>query len=221
LTRLGANPLPHHRRQQPHALVHRHRLVAGAGLNVRAKRTAQAESIAGLLQELQTNNPSAPVIAVGDYNAYQFNDGYTDPISVITGNPTADDQIVVDQSPDLVNPNFVNLINNLPANEQYSFIFEGTPQAIDHILVNTVANNLYTRIAIAHNNADFPALPAALFESNATRPERNSDHDMPVAYFSLTPPDTTAPTVTSITATSTIRPLQILRSATRLLSAKR
>ncbi len=69
------------------------------GERVRGKRTAQAESIATLLQDLQSTNPGTPVIAVGDYNAYQFSDGYTDPLSVITGNPTPGDQIVESGSP--------------------------------------------------------------------------------------------------------------------------
>ena len=42
------------------------------------------------------------MISVGDYNAYQFNDGYTDPIAILKGAPTPDEQIVVDASPDLV-----------------------------------------------------------------------------------------------------------------------
>ncbi len=159
--------------------------VAGEGPRVRAKRKAQAEFLANLLQNLQTANPTTSVISVGDYNAYQFSDGYTDPIATIKGNPTPDDQIVVDQSPDVVDPNFVNLIDELPPSEQYSFIFEGTPQALDHVIINTVANARRTRIAIARNNADFPEVPAATYESNTARPERNSDHDMPVAYFSL------------------------------------
>ncbi|HEX8131615.1 MAG TPA: lamin tail domain-containing protein [Pyrinomonadaceae bacterium] len=155
------------------------------GPRVRAKRKAQAESLAALLQELQTNNPTTSVISVGDYNAYQFSDGYTDPIATIKGNPTPDDQIVVDQSPDLVNPDLFNLVDELPAAERYSFIFEGTPQALDHVLVNNVAHARKTRFAIARNNADFPEVPPTAFASNATRPERNSDHDMPVAFFSL------------------------------------
>ena len=163
-------------------------LVTGEGPRVRAKRKAQGEFLADLLQDLQTNNPTTSVISVGDYNAYQFNDGYTDPIATIKGNPTADDQVVVDQSPDLVNPNFSNLIDELLPGEQYSFIFEGTPQALDHVIVNTVAHARVTRIAIARNNPDFPEIPAAAFASNAARPERCSDHDMPVAYFSLGEP---------------------------------
>ena len=88
------------------------------------------------------------MISIGDYNAYQFNDGYTDPIAILKGTPTPDDQIVVDESPDLVNPNFVNLTDALPPAERYSFIFEGTPQALDHVLVNTVAGSL--RAALRH-----------------------------------------------------------------------
>ncbi len=156
-------------------------LVAGEGPRVRAKRTAQAELIAGLFQELQTDNPTTPVIAVGDYNAYQFNDGYTDPIAILKGMPTPDDQIVVDASPDLINPNFSNLTDLLPVDQRYSFTFEGTPQALDHVLVNTVAQTFFKGYAIARCNSDFPES----FASDASRPEANSDHDMPVAYFRL------------------------------------
>jgi predicted extracellular nuclease len=159
--------------------------VTGEGPRVRAKRKAQGEFLADLLQDLQTNNPTTAIISVGDYNAYEFNDGYTDPIATIKGMPTADDEVVVDESPDLVNPNFVNLTDGLPAGQRYSFIFEGTPQALDHVIVNTVAHSNLQRYAIARNNADFPELPTSLFSGDATRPERNSDHDMPVAYFNL------------------------------------
>ena len=162
-------------------------LVDGDGPRVRAKRKAQAESVAGLLQELQTQNPLLPVIAVGDYNAYQFNDGYTDPMATLKGQPTPDDELVVDASPDLVEPNFVNLVETLPAAEQYSFIFEGTPQLLDHVLVNSVAASYAQGMAIARGNADFPAQDGS-FAGDATRPERSSDHDMPVAYFRFPPP---------------------------------
>jgi uncharacterized protein len=175
-------------------------LVSGEGVRVRAKRTAQAEAIAALLQQLQTDNPTTPVIAVGDYNAYQFNDGYTDPIAILKGTPTADDQVVVDASPDLVEPNFLNLTDGLPADQRYSFVFEGTPQALDHVLVNTVAQRLVTRYAVARNNADFPE--GALFAADTSRPERNSDHDMPVAYFARAASTTSVSDVTATYSSS-------------------
>ncbi|HMO82442.1 MAG TPA: lamin tail domain-containing protein [Pyrinomonadaceae bacterium] len=150
------------------------------GVRVREKRKAQGESIAVLLQDLQTNNPTTPVVAVGDYNAYQFSDGYTDPVATIKGQAVSTDNVVVSGSPDLVEPDLVNLTDTLPADQQYSYIFEGSPQAIDHVFVNHVASPLVTRYAVARLNADFPSTP----EFNAPdRPENSSDHDAPVAFF--------------------------------------
>ena len=155
-------------------------IVGAAGARVRAKRKAQAEAVAELLQQLQTDNPGVPVIAVGDYNAYQFSDGYTDPIATLLGTPTADDRIVVDQSPDVVNPDFVNLTSShLSAAERYSFVFEGTPQALDHVLINDVAQAYVQRYAVARVNADFPDDGRAGLKGDATRPEAHSDHDVP------------------------------------------
>jgi predicted extracellular nuclease len=175
-------------------------VVGAEGIRVRAKRKAQGEFLADLLQGLQTDNPGIPVLSIGDYNAYQFNDGYTDPVATAKGTPTSDDEIVVDASPDLVNPNFINLTDTLPADQRYSFIFEGTPQAIDHMLLNTVAASYVQRYHIARNNADFPEVPGSLFASDATRPERNSDHDMPVVYLKF-PNAATTTTVSDATAT--------------------
>jgi hypothetical protein len=173
--------------------------VTGEGPRVRAKRKAQGEFLADLLQELQTDNPGIPVMSIGDYNAYQFNDGYTDPIATIKGTPTSDDEMVVDASPDVVNPNFINLSDTLPADQRYSFIFEGTPQLIDHQIINTVAASYLQRYAIARNNSDFPEVPGSLFASNNTRPERNSDHDMPISYYKF-PNAATTTTVANASA---------------------
>ena len=188
-------------------------LVTGDGPRVRAKRKAQAEFLADLLQGLQTDNPGIPVMSIGDYNAYQFNDGYTDPISVIKGTPTADDQMVVDASPDLVNPNFINLSDGLPADQRYSFIFEGTPQLIDHQIINTVAASYLQRYHIARNNTDFPEAPSSLFLNNAATPERNSDHDMTVAYYKF-PNAATTTTVADASAVFSPANQNVVLSAT-------
>lgn len=158
----------------------------GEGPRVRAKRKAQGESIAGLLQELQTNNPGNSIMTVGDFNAFQFNDGFTDPVATIKGTPTADDQVVVDASADLVNPDFFNLTELLAPTDRYTFVFEGTPQVLDHIIVNRNALARFTRNFVAHFDADFPDTPASAFVNDISRPEGASDHDAPVAYFNLT-----------------------------------
>ena len=151
----------------------------GDGARVRAKRRAQAEFLANYIQARQAADPAERIISIGDYNAFQFNDGYVDLIGTIKGQPTPADQVAA-ASGDLVHPDLTNLADPLGA-DQYSYVFDGNAQAIDHILVNEAARRRFSRLAYARSNADFPES----LRSDATRPERLSDHDMPVAYFVL------------------------------------
>ncbi len=79
----------------------------------------------------------------------------------------------------------MNLTNTLPADQRYSFVFEGTPQALDHVMINDVAQRYVQRYAVARSNSDFPDSAAAGLIGDPARPERNSDHDQPVAYFAF------------------------------------
>jgi predicted extracellular nuclease len=148
------------------------------GLRQRLKRKLQAEFTANLVQSLQGEN----LVLVGDFNAYQFNDGYVDVIGTIKGQPAPEDQVVL-ASPDLVDPNLTVLVETLPPDQRYSFIFEGNAQTLDHVLVNGAMLQRLTRFTYARNNADFPES----FGGDPARPERVSDHDMPVAYFNFPP----------------------------------
>ncbi len=162
--------------------------VDAEGDRVREKRKRQGETIAELLQTLQTNNPGMPLIAVGDYNAYEFSDGYTNPIATLKGLAVSTENVVVSDSPDLIDPDLVNLTDTLPQDERYTYIFEGTPQALDHILVNPAANAIVTGYDVMRGNVDFPNAPEF---SDPTRAEKSSDHDAPVAYFKFAAQATT------------------------------
>jgi predicted extracellular nuclease len=155
---------------------------ASDGPRVREKRRKQAESLANLIQSFQTADPNARIISLGDYNAFSVNDGYVDVMDTIKGTPAASDQVVL-ASPDLVNPDLTDLVDTLPADGRYSYNFDGDAQALDHILVNTNAQASLTRFAYARNDSDFPVK----YYEDGTRSERLSDHDMPVAYFTLYP----------------------------------
>ncbi len=159
---------------------------------VRAKRRAQAEFLANLIQVRQTADPHERIISVGDYNAYEVNDGYVDVIGTILGTPTPAAQVVL-PSADLVSPNLTDLTAGAPAADRYSYSYDGSAQLLDHIIVNGAANEKFSRLRFARSNADFPES----YFSDPNRPERLSDHDMPVAYFvfqkapvlTLTPPN--------------------------------
>ena len=167
------------------------------GPRVRAKREAQAEFLANLLQSHQAAGEN--VISVCDCNAFEFSDGYVDVIGTILGRPVPADQVVL-ASPDLVDPDFTDLVTTLPHDQQYSYDFNGSHQVLDHVVVNPTLLSKLSRFAIARNDADFPEV----FRNDPNRPERISDHDMPVAYFTL--PEATPPVLhlpANITAEAT------------------
>ena len=156
------------------------------GNRVRLKRKAQAEFLANLIQGFQTADPNIKIISVGDYNAFQFSDGYVDLIGAIKGAPTPAANVVL-ATADLVNPNLTDLVDSHTPDQRYSYVFEGSAQVLDHILVNEKALALKSRFAFARLDADFPEI----YRNDANRPERISDHDVPVAYFLFT--DVTPP----------------------------
>lgn len=153
------------------------------GNRVRTKRRAGAEFLANLIQSRQSTDPNEKIIVLGDMNAFQFNDGFVDVIGTIKGTPAPADQVVL-ASGDLVNPDLTDLVDTLPADQRYSFIFDGNAQVLDHVIVNQSALALNTGFSYARNNADFPVV----YYGVPTRPERVSDHDIPVAYFTFPPP---------------------------------
>jgi predicted extracellular nuclease len=153
-----------------------------AGPRVRAKRKAQAESVAQLLLDLQGQYADVPVVSVGDYNAFDVNDGYVDVLGIISGNQAPPEQ-VVDWSTLGLDPQMVDAA----APSDYSYVFDGNAQSLDHILLSTDAAAAMRLFDHARIDADFPE---AL--RGGAGPERLSDHDPEIAYFTF-PADTTPP----------------------------
>jgi len=176
------------------------------GGRVRFKRRAQAEYLANLVQGFQTADPNERILLVGDFNAFQFNDGFVDSIGTIKGTPAPASQVVLPSS-DLVNPNLINLVETAPAGEQYSFLFDGNAQVLDHILTTQNLQSRTTRFQYARLDADFPET----FRNDPNRPERISDHDAPVAYISLT-----APTAASVDIGGRIKTANLSRLSGRI-----
>jgi predicted extracellular nuclease len=151
------------------------------GARVRAKRAAQAEFLAVLIEGYQDAGES--VISIGDYNATQFNDGYVDVMGTIEGTPAPPNEVVLATAPDLVSPPLTDLLDFAPASQQYSYVFDGNAEELDHILVTSDLLPNVSGLYYARDNADFPES----YRNDATRPERYSDHDVPVAYFGVVP----------------------------------
>jgi uncharacterized protein len=152
---------------------------ATVSARVRAKRAAQAMELAADIQAEQTTNPTSRIVMVGDFNAFEFNDGYADVMGIVTGREAANDQVETYADSPITAPLTVVPDDAGPA-RNYSFSFEGNAQSLDHVVVNQSVINLSDAYRAEHAriNADFGE---DLF-GNYTLPQRVSDHD-PVVLF--------------------------------------
>jgi predicted extracellular nuclease len=158
-----------------------------AGAAVRARRRAQAEAVANYVQNRQSANPSEFIVALGDFNGFDFNDGYVDVVGTVRGAPAAANEVVL-ASPSLVSPALVNAdFLNAPL-ERYSTVSNGNAQSLDHVLVSASTLSQLRRLRHARVNADF----SETRRDDPATPVRFSDRDPLVAYFTF-PPDVTAP----------------------------
>ncbi len=180
--------------------VHQRSLIniddpTSTGATVRLKREAQAEYLANLIQGYQAAGEH--VITVGDYNAFEFSDGFVDTIGVTKGTPVPASQVVTPPVAGLANPPLVDLVTLLPAPERQSYVETGSAQVLDHVIVTSELVPTETRLVYAHMDSDFPLV----YLNDATRPERVSDHDPAVAYFSVPPIAGTVQLLTTATLT--------------------
>jgi uncharacterized repeat protein (TIGR01451 family) len=154
------------------------------GDRVRAKRQKQAESLANLIQGRQIADPAERIVVLGDFNAFEVNDGLVDAMAVVGGTPSPDNQTAVPgDGVDLVNPDLDNLFDSPPAAERYSFLFDGNAQSLDHLLVNAdvAADTVARRIEHPRINADFPETA----RNGVGTVQRLADHDPIVGYFEV------------------------------------
>jgi uncharacterized protein len=155
--------------------------------STRQKKELQAEDIAKYIQTLQAQGQH--VISGGDFNAFEFSDGYTDTLATYTNtNVLPANQVVQPGVPGLVTPPLTDLALQLPANQRWSYNEDGSSQILDHMVVTQDLVNAGAHLAYAHLDADFPVVAY----NDPTTPARTSDHDAAVGYFAIPAPLSTA-----------------------------
>jgi predicted extracellular nuclease len=157
-------------------------------LRVRAKRLYQAESIAQKVQDLQDANPNVRLVVTGDFNAFEFTDGYVDALGVIAGSFDPLQSLVCNEvgcMPDLVEPNLDIQTFWVADQERYSFIFAGNAQALDHALTSQELADEISGIEYGRGNADAAVdlINDDGSVSTGNLPLRSSDHDGLVVYI--------------------------------------
>ena len=170
-----------------------------AAVRDREKRFLQAKSVATQVEALQKADPRMPLMVVGDFNAYQFTDGWTDVVNLIAGRYD-DSQNLLKLGGNIVRPALWNAVNSVPANDRYSFLYtqnfgeiqgytsagSGNPgrtvptfQALDHALLNLPARFRFLRMQYGRADLDAPAqtVDDAASATDWTRAIGASDHD--------------------------------------------
>ena len=144
---------------------------------VRFKRFEQARRLSELLQELQIAEPGVRLVVTGDFNAFQFSDGYVDVMGQLTGSPDPAGALL--PATDVVEPDLANQLFAEPPAERYSFLFDGYAQALDHALTSQALDAFVRGLDHGRGNADAPAGLAG----DLSTPARAADHDGLVLYL--------------------------------------
>ena len=131
--------------------------LAGGEEATEPRRAAQAQWNVEVMEQLKLEDPSAEFIVLGDLNSFY-------------------DSLPIDL---LRNSGLRNVLDELPAQERYNYIYQGVSQTLDHILLTPALKASLDDVVILHVNADYPP-PTPKDPS----PIRKSDHDPVIAIFS-------------------------------------
>lgn len=112
-------------------------------LNSEVQRMEIAKIVNGFVKEVKAEDPDANIILLGDFNDFEF----SNPLQTLKGNE------------------LVNMVEKVPADERYSYSYQGNAQVLDHILV--------TKNLAASTVVDMVHINSAFMEEHG----RASDHD--------------------------------------------
>ena len=123
----------------------------------RNKRVQQALFLANLVENRQQANPAENIVLLGDFNAFEFNDGYADVMGIIRGNEAAEPNVLTYAASPITAPLIDGSELIVDPAQRYSYVFAGNAQTLDHVVVNepTVLGSADLVVDHARINSDF------------------------------------------------------------------
>ncbi|HFC00057.1 MAG TPA: hypothetical protein ENJ53_04550, partial [Phaeodactylibacter sp.] len=102
-------------------------IAGGNSTEVRTRRYEQSISVAHMVEA----NINENLVVVGDFNAFPFTDGYVDVVNQIAGTPSLGAEYPVQN---IVSFPLTNFSTSVAKKEQYSYVYQGNAQILDHCL---------------------------------------------------------------------------------------
>jgi len=168
---------------------------ATLGADVRAHRAAQAADLSALVQSYQTAGDN--VIVAGNFNAFEYSDGYVDVLGVVSGSPAAATAVTLYQATSTTGA-LTDFTTSVDADERYNYLDRGNAESFEHILASaTVSDSSTASASLAsyvstvtqpHFTADF----AGINTNDSTTAAGLTTHDGFVVAFTIPPVPTTA-----------------------------
>lgn len=121
-------------------------------LESEAPRVQQAQVVFDFVSALLAVDPTAQVIVMGDFNDFQF----SPPLEVLKT-----DGLLTD------------LVETLPVEERYTYVYDGNSQVLDHIMVSETLLSALSEFNILHINSGYDI------------EQRFSDHEISLAIFTI------------------------------------
>lgn len=165
---------------------------------VRQKRLYQAALTAQAIQQFRSDNPTLPFYVLGDFNAYPASDGYADVTGILKGttDPALSEYDLdffglqgAGPSGNIVTPPMTAASDLAPVGERYSYLFNDTPQQIDHALMSAAGLARFSDLHFARGNVDLPEQFLIRFGNTlgTVSPLVSSDHDGFVLFIDARP----------------------------------
>ena len=137
-----------------------------------------------------TGDVNVPLIVVGDFNAYEFTDGYVDVTGMISGTAVQAQNQYWDVNGTYVAPSPTLIDSGIKADptQRYSYNFSGYAQEIDHVLLSRRGWKDFVSVSNAHGNSDVSeagitgTTPTVLDPTTAAH---SSDHDGQVLTIAI------------------------------------
>jgi len=135
---------------------------------------------------------AVPLFVAGDFNAYEFSDGYADVTGMIMGTAVQANNLywyngdpANTDTPAYVVPTPALVDSGASAYKyaRYSFNFSGMAQEIDHILLSQRAQHDFVSVSNAHGNSDVSEASSIILDASTAA--RAGDHDGHVVTIAI------------------------------------